>query len=450
MLLRSTSLRVRLTVISTLVVALGLAAAGVLLVAALDRSLLASLDESARQRAGDIAALVDAGQLADPLPTFGSAVAQVVDDEGRVLAATPGGDRLVALLEPAELTAARAGEAVALPGARIGDSDPYRVVAVSAGSTADPQTILVAVPVADQQRTVGLVRVAVVMGGVAATAALAALSWFVVGSALRPVEALRRGAAEISGSRESRRLPEPGTDDEIGRLATTLNDMLARLETAATRQRSFVADAAHELRSPLTNLRTGLEVALLHPGESGQPEDAAWRAAAEDALVDVARMTRLVDDLLLLARLDEGARAGRPSTIVDLHEVAAVVAQQHQVTLTGDSPAPVRGDADALHRIVANLTDNAVRHATGHVCIETTRTPVATVLTVTDDGPGIPAEDRQRVFERFARLDEARGRLDGGSGLGLAIVSDLVRAHHGTVEITDANPGARVVVTLPG
>ena len=437
------SLRVRLTAVSALVVAIGLAAAGIVLVAALDRSLLASLDESARQRGGDIAALVDTGRLADPLPTFGSAVAQVLDEQGRVLAATPGGDRLVALLEPAELSAAQAGDAVTLAGARLGDSDPYRVVAVPAGSSADPQTVLVAVPVADQQRTVALVRVAVAIGGVVATAALAVLSWFIVGSALRPVEALRRGAAEISGSQESRRLPDPGTDDEIGRLAATLNDMLARLEAAAARQRTFVADAAHELRSPLTNIRTELEVALRHPRQT------TWQATAQDALADVTRMSRLVDDLLLLARLDERATESRVTT-VDVHELASSVAAQHgQVTVAGDSPAPVRGDADALHRIVANLVDNAVRHARSEVCIETTRTPTATVLSVSDDGPGIPAEDRDRVFERFTRLDEGRGRDDGGSGLGLAIVRELVRTHSGTVEITDASPGARVVVTLP-
>jgi signal transduction histidine kinase len=444
MLLAGRSLRVRLTAISTLVVAFGLAAAGMLLVAALDRSLVASLDESARQRGGDIAALADAGRLADPLPTFGSAVAQVVDEQGRVLAATPGGDRLVSLLEPAELAAARAGAAVTLAGSRLGDSDPYRIVAVPAGSSTDQQTVLVAVPVADQQRTVALVRVAVAIGGVIATAALAVLSWFVVGSALRPVEALRRGAAEISGSQESRRLPDPGTDDEIGRLAATLNDMLARLEGAAMRQRTFVADAAHELRSPLTNMRTELEVALHHPRQ------ATWQATARDALADVTRMSRLVDDLLLLARLDERALENRPVTTIDMHDLASSVGAQHeQVTVAGDSPAPVRGDADALRRIVANLVDNAVRHARSEVCIETTRTPMNTVLSVSDDGPGIPPDDRERVFERFTRLDEGRGRDDGGSGLGLAIVRELVRAHSGTVEITDASPGARIVVTLP-
>ena len=340
------------------------------------------------------------------------------------------------------LAAAQFGAAVPLPGARLGDADPYRVVAVAAGSTADRLTVLVAVPVADQQRTVALVRIAVVIGGVAATTASAALSLVVVGSALRPVEALRRGAAEISGSQESRRLPEPGTDDEIGRLATTLNDMLARLEASATRQRSFVADAAHELRSPLVNL-TGLEVALRHP------QDADWRATTADVLADVARMSRLVDDLLLLARLDEGPHADRTLTTVDLHEIASAAVGRQHVTVAGDSPAPVRGDADALGRIVANLVDNAVRHARSHVCVETTSTAACTVLTVTDDGPGIAAEDRERAFERFARLDEGRGREDGGSGLGLAIVRDLVRAHDGTVEITDANPGERVVVTLP-
>ena len=464
------SLRARLTLVSTGLLALALFAGGVLLVAALRSSFLASLDDAARQQAAQVAQLVDTGRLPDPVPVVGATAAvQVVDAQGRVRSSSVGGDRLVALLEPAEVAQVREGAARVLPGYRLGGSSPLRVVGLPAGPAADPQTVLVAVPLGQLEGSVRTLLLAVAVGAPLLLAVLAAVTWVVVGSALRPVDALRRGAQEITGAGVDRRLPVPAAEDEVRRLALTLNDMLARLEAGGARQRAFVADAAHELRSPLASLRTQLEVAQRHPGA------ADWRDVADDVLADAYRMARIVGDLLLLARLDEDRLTVGPTDLVALaDDAAARLGAAARVPVSRADPpglvtVPVAGDAGALSRVVSNLVDNAVRHAATGVTV-TVEGPGAgpvggtaagrvsrsghggpgwAVLTVSDDGPGIPAADRERVFERFTRLDAARSRDEGGSGLGLAIVRTVVARHGGTVTLAEAGPGLRVVVRLP-
>jgi signal transduction histidine kinase len=265
----------------------------------------------------------------------------------------------------------------------------------------------------------------------------------VVAAALGPVEALRTGAERITGEGGTDRLPVPDGRDEIHRLAVTLNGMLDRLAAARARQRAFVADAAHELRSPLANMRTELEVAQ----RLGDPPGTA------DLLADVERLTRLVDDLLLLARADDapGLVSREP---VDMAELVRDVAGRYAgtrvpVTVADGEARWVEGDPRALRHVVVNLVDNAVRHAASRVTVTVGGTAAGVELTVRDDGPGIPAGDRERVFERFTRLDDARARDAGGAGLGLAIVRELVRRHDGTVTLTDARPGVRASVHLP-
>jgi signal transduction histidine kinase len=249
------------------------------------------------------------------------------------------------------------------------------------------------------------------------------------------VEALRAGAEEITGARTGDRLPVTDAQDELHRLAVTLNDMLDRLDVARRRQRAFVADAAHELRNPLASLRTQLEVAERRGG--GLPPE-----GLADLVAETERLSRLVDDLLLLARLDETAPGRAPSvTVGDLVAGAGV-------PVSVDVPAGVRVPAD-LRRVLVNLVDNAVRHAASRVAVTVSTDGGEVVLVVTDDGPGIAAGDRERVFERFTRLDDARGREQGGAGLGLAIVRELVGGHGGTVSLGDAGPGLRVEVRLP-
>lgn len=448
-LLHDKSLRARLTVAATGAGVVGLAVGAVLMVGALERALLGSLDDSAASNARDIAALIDADRLGegDPLPSYGAAVAQVVDASGTVIASTPGGDRLSPIVNPDEIDRVRGGSAITLDGNRLGEPDPYRVVGAAAGPPEDPQTVLVAVSLAQQQRSSTILRIGIIAAGVTLTPLLALASWFLVGRALRPVERLRSGAADISGAGRLERLPVPDAHDEIHRLATTLNDMLGRLESASLRQRAFISDAAHELRSPIAALRTQLEVSLAHP------ELVDGAEAARESLVEVDRMGRLVDDLLVLARLDETDRDMTRQT-VDLQQLAADAAAQTPnprvpITVVDGKPADVHGDERALNRVLRNLIDNAVRHASSAVSVQVERYASTVEVTVTDDGPGVPVADRTRIFERFARLDDARSRDAGGTGLGLAIVREIVRAHNARVLVEDAGPGARFVVRFP-
>ncbi|SDS93159.1 cell wall metabolism sensor histidine kinase WalK [Jiangella sp. DSM 45060] len=441
------SLRARLTVAATAMAAVGLAISGVLLLIALDRALLTALDETARRQGDDIATLVESGRLPDPLPGFGVAVAQVLDADDRVIASTPGGDRLTPVVAGDDLAAVRSGAAIDLDGTRLGQPEPLRVVGIPTDTAGDPRTVVVAVSLEEQQRSVRFAKIGVFGGGLAITAALALLSWLVIVRALRPVDRLRGGAEEISGAGGGHRLPVPAGGDELSRLATTLNDMLRRLDAAAARQRAFVADAAHELRSPIAALRTELEVALAHP-DAVDPHD-----TAREALVEVQRMARLVDDLLVLAHLDN-PRPLRRDELVDLGQLALEVTEgvrDGRVRVRVDSGGDVftRGHRDSLSRVLRNLVDNAVRHASSQVTVAVSGDGGAARVSVADDGAGVAPADRERIFERFARLDAARDRDAGGTGLGLAIAREIVVSHGGTVVVEDAGPGARFVVTLP-
>jgi signal transduction histidine kinase len=261
--------------------------------------------------------------------------------------------------------------------------------------------------------------------------------WVLVGRTLRPVERIRAEVSSIGLDELGRRVPVPAGDDEIARLAATMNEMLERLDGAHRRQQRFVADASHELRTPLTRMRTELEV----PG--GDPD-----ALRRSVLDDVVTLQRLIDDLLVLARRDAGAStATRP---VDLDEIVLEEARAAGgVDVSAVSAAQVRGDPAALRRVVRNLLDNARRHATARVAVAVREDGDVAVVTVDDDGPGIPPDRRAEVFRRFTRLDDARTSA-GGSGLGLAIVDAVVTEHGGAVAIDDSPlGGARVEVRLP-
>jgi signal transduction histidine kinase len=437
---RSRSLRARLMIIGVSGLCAGFLLGGLALVTALGVVLQRSADAQATRTAQDVAALVDAGALPEPVPVTGADLVQVVDGSDRVRAASLEADRLVPMLYPAELARARGGEKLFVNGDRLGLAGPVRVVAKSAGPADDPQTVLVARSMGDAFRGVGAVRTILLIVFPLIVLALAAWAWRTIGATLRPVEELRRGAEEITGTDRSTRLPVPAGDDEIHRLATTLNGMLDRLEAGRARQRQFVSDAAHELRSPLANMRTQLEVAQRLDGSTD------WAAVSADLLLDTERLSRLVDDLLLLARSDEVAAAARAEP-VDVSKLVAEVAARYPSVTVAPSQGPrwTVAEPDGLRRVVANLLDNAVRHATSTVCVAVT----GDGFTVTDDGPGIPEADRSRVFERFTRLDDARARDAGGAGLGLAIVRELVRRSGGTVSLGDAAPGLRVDVHLP-
>jgi signal transduction histidine kinase len=274
------------------------------------------------------------------------------------------------------------------------------------------------------------------------------LVWILAGRAMRPVESIRREVSDISVSDLHRRVPVPPVDDEIARLASTMNAMLSRLEAATDRQRQFVSDASHELRSPLATVITVLEVAR------ARPESADWPSVAATAEAEAGRLGQIVDNLLLLARSDEGQLVPGHEP-VDLDELVLAEGErlraQDRVTvdLRGVGAGRVLGDREQLGRVLRNLADNAERHAAGTVTFEVNNTGDSVEVVVADDGPGIPEGERQRVFERFTRVDQARDRPAGGAGLGLAIVGEVVAAHGGSVVVADSAVGARVVVRLP-
>ncbi|ROQ40720.1 signal transduction histidine kinase [Frondihabitans sp. PhB188] len=278
--------------------------------------------------------------------------------------------------------------------------------------------------------------------------AMAILTWIVVGRALRPVERIRLDAEAIRGAGLHDRVVEPGTGDEVDRLARTLNGMLGRLDAAQSAQQRFVSDASHELRSPLATVRQHAELARLYPDETSLSE------LADVVLSEGTRQQELVDSLLLLSRLDEIAPSTRSA--VDLDDVVLAEASRvralGRVAVDSSQVAAVRvtGDERLLTMAVRNLVDNAARHAGSRVRVSTALAGDTVMLIVDDDGAGIPEADRERVFDRFVRLDEGRDRDSGGSGLGLAIVESVVRSHGGTVAVETADGGgARFVVRVP-
>jgi signal transduction histidine kinase len=439
--------------VATVIVAAALAAGGAALVWELRRSQVHNVGSAARLRALDVASLVRSGTLPIVLasPTEDITVVQVVDNTGRVVAAT---DNLEG--EPAIATFVPSGDQPVtrtVSRVPVGEGHPFVVAAVRVASPQGVRIVYSAGSLALVDSTMHSAIVALVTGLPVLLVLVTITTWLLVGRALRPVEQIRAQVAEISTQALDRRVPEPASGDEIGRLARTMNDMLDRLQVGAERQRRFTADASHELRSPLASLRSQLEVARAHP------ERADWTLTSDDSLAEIDRMERLVRDLLVLARAD----AGGLNVGIDRVDLAQLVRGEAErvrargaVTVDdrGIVSGDVAGNADWLRGVVGNLLDNAERHARSTVTVEVARRGSTVELVVANDGPGIPPEAREHVFERFARLDESRDRDAGGAGLGLAIARDVLAAHRGTISIVDgsiadSDPGVRFVVRLP-
>ncbi|MFI9259956.1 sensor histidine kinase [Streptomyces sioyaensis] len=306
----------------------------------------------------------------------------------------------------------------------------YRFAAVEAKDSRGAEvTVRAGSALAPEEDAVASVRDAMLIGLPLLLVVVAGVTWLVTRRALRPVEGIRGEMAAITASTDlSRRVPVPSSRDEIGRLARTTNETLAALELSVERQRRFVADASHELRSPIASLRTQLEVAVAHPELLDVP----------GAVVDTVRLQRLAADLLLLARLDAGERPA--DTRVDLaamvrEETSQRVADRVPVQIGELAGGEVAGSRSQLARVLGNLLDNAQRHAAGAVRVAVAREGEDVALRVEDDGPGVPEGERERIFERFVRLDDARARDDGGAGLGLAIARDVAVRHGGSLAV---------------
>jgi signal transduction histidine kinase len=455
------TVRFRITALATLAVLAVLAVTAIGLVVVQRRALTDSLDESLATEARAVAARVeDAGAAVTAVdaPTVDDdAVAQVVVGDEVVAASRPALDRRPLAPAPSGTSATRTSDSV--PG---GDG-AFRVVSQrvggpEGGGVGGPATVVhVAAPLDDVDESVGLLARSLALAVPAVTALLAALVWALAGRTLRPVESIRREVAQIGATDLRRRVPVPPGDDEVARLARTMNAMLERVEDAADRQRRFVGDASHELRTPLARMRSEIEVDLAHP-------DRADLAATHRSVLDeTIGMQHLVDDLLRLARADGvGDAAGHPDgegatpTGPRLDEVVAGevsrarAASPVALDLPAAAPVTVAGDRAELRRVVANLLDNATRHARSHVEVTVDDTDGAAEVAVTDDGPGVPPDQAERIFERFARLDDARSSADGGTGLGLAIAREIAERHGGTLTLDTAHrTGARFVLRLP-
>jgi signal transduction histidine kinase len=490
---RLRGLRARVTLTAAVGLIVAFAAADLLLFNALRVSLTRSVDDSARSGAVEVQALINADRLPNPVPVPSDVTIQVLNSSGVVTTVSSGADRLVPIVSLAEARAlADGGGAMQVHGAPFDMPALLRVVVVPADRG---QLVIAAVPFSEASGSLNVVERALVIFTPVLFLAFTGAIWLVTGSTLRPIGALRRGAARVTATATPSDLPVPEARDEVRLLALTLNDMLSRLSEAQQRQRALVSDTAHELRSPIASIRTQLEVALDFPATQD------WETTARDVHADVLRLARLAEDLLLLARLDEqagqagqpgqaegGGRAGRAtqnfkaqgieargSTPVDLAELSRSVVSRYAdarvpVTVAPTTSAPggivvVMGDWASLDRLLVNLVDNAVRYAKSSVVVSVGGDTAWGELAVTDDGPGIPATDRERAFGRFARLDDARSRDGdeaGGAGLGLAIVRATAQAYGGVAflaaavpadfpsgGISEPGPGLRAVVRLP-
>ncbi|MET7987689.1 HAMP domain-containing sensor histidine kinase [Streptomyces sp. NPDC005281] len=431
------SVRTRTTLAACVSVAVVLLAASAVVLLLLRGNLERTVETGAHSQARDVARLAASGRLTRPLTLGpGTDFVQVVDAHGKVVAQSPNLTGRPALTPTGTHNGHRTYNLDAL-----GEEHHQRVTTVTTTTPDGPVTVHVGASLRTADAAEDVTTAALAALSALLVFTVGALTWRTTGRALRPVEAIRAEVAAIGDRGLDRRVPAPRGDDEIARLADTMNAMLERLEAAGTRQRQFIADASHELRSPLAVLRTQLEVALTHP----DPEVRDTLVAG--ALQDTERLQALSTDLLLLARLDATGQS-RPDEPVDLTElVRATVAVRstdpHPVTLHAPDNLTVPGNALWIGRLLTNLLDNAQRHARHAVTVRLSADPETAdaVLDVTNDGPAIAAADQEKIFERFARLDDARSRDDGGTGLGLPIALDIAALHGGTITVIDTPDG---------
>jgi signal transduction histidine kinase len=439
-------IRVRLTLVFTAAMAVVLAAMGIFVYSLVASDLSDALDRELRSRAQDLSALVDRNgsleRTGSPFVERGEAFAELVGADGRVLDSTPtiGSYRL---LSAKELERAGRGPAFADRPSVPGLDEPARLLAVPV----DRGVLVVGATRENRAETLSSLRDAFLIGGSVALLLSGCGGYLLAGAALRPIEAMRRRAAEISASSLDERLPVPPANDEVARLGETLNEMLARLEDGLERERRFVTDASHELRTPLAMLRTELELALRRARSPEELEQSIRSAAAETD-----RLSRIAEDLLLLARAEEGRLALRaePTDLADVLETvrtrfgARAELEGRPLYIDADGSPVARVDRLRLEQALGNLVDNALRHGAGAVTISAAAHGSTVELHVLDEGPGFPDGFVAKAFEPFSRAVPA----GDGSGLGLAIVATIVRAHGGEVAVNPRPRGADVSIRL--
>lgn len=453
------SLRLRYTLCATLLAAVTFVGGGAIALTFYHDSLVDEVNHGSHDTASGVAAGVTYGEMVVPIPmpvAAGVPRIQILDAAGKVISGDPSSYKDPPFAAPLSATGPKERITSLTDSPYLPEHHTSLVAERATTPLGAVETVVVAqsLDTADA-RTSQAVELSAIIGA-ASVAMVAAVAWLAVGRTLRRVERLRAQVLAVTASGDlSRQVPQSGAD-ELARLGATLNAMLAALARSAERQRRFVADAAHELRTPIAGLNASIDVAARHTELARDP---GWFGELSDGH---RRLGRLVDDLLVLAGLDENAP--RRHTPVDLAGVIADAARRRTppgVRIEAEQaaePITVLGDQTQLERIVANLVDNAVRHAHSIVRITLTTDapePGHAILTVADDGPGVPTADRERIWQRFTRLDDARSRDlrshgSAGSGLGLALVRELAEAHAGTAYVTDADiGGAAFHVRLP-
>ena len=452
------TLRVRVTAAAVLLLTVALVVSVVALAGFLRATLVGSVERHLDNQIDEVVALARRGELPAAVPPTGreSGQIQVIAADGRVMARSSGvasTTRFDVLARPAP--GGRVSATV--DGAKVdGDrGEHYRIVAHATETPGGPVVVYGVSTLRGADRAVRALEVASLVGIPALVLLAALFAWRAVRRALAPVEALSAEVDEIEAHALDRRLAAPAGDDEIARLVRTLNHMLDRLDAALRQQRRFAADASHELRSPLAAARAQLEVGLAYPDRTD------WPATAANVLDEVARLERLARELLDLARFDAGA-AGDATGIaprrerLDLSELVRREAASPEwrslpvTTVTPPGPGPmVLADPDLITRVVRNLLANAARHARSSIAVETGSSFALAWVRITNDGPAVPAEQRERIFEPFARLDGARATSRGGAGLGLAIARQIARVHDGDLDLEAVDEGASFRMTLP-
>ena len=434
------SVRVRTTMGAVVVVGVALVIAASAMLIILRRSLTDNVRTTALQRADAVASFMSSGASGDPTRAKDDdEFVQVLDGRGRVVLASSNAEEtpIVDDLSPGE------SREIAVPF----EDDPF--LAVASEDRPGNHSIVVGRTLDEVLESTEVVGTLLLVGAPLLLLFVGAVTWRVAGRALAPVESMRAEVDAISTDELHRRVRGPRGTDEIARLAATMNRMLDRLEAGQARQRRFVSDASHELRSPVSTIRQHAEVALEHARESST-KDLAAVVLSEDL-----RLQRLVEDLLLLARMDEHAADAR-KIVLDLDDVVFEEVARHRdsdrtIDSAGVSAGRVLGDRKQLARLTGNLLENALRHARKRVAVSLSQDNEWVVLRVDDDGTGLPPEERGRIFGRFVRLQQARDRDSGGSGLGLAIVGEVAAVHGGAAVVRDSPlGGARFEVSLPG
>ena len=428
------------------IVALALALGGALLVYGQRSSLMDGLTTNAELRADDIAAALAKGTLPSELAVRreDEGFIQILDQSSEVVASSEnidGEPALFAVVTPREGFARFTATNVP-----VGENS-FRVVARRVDSRVGTFTIYVGHSLESVDDSVRSLTALLLFGLPLLVLVMGFITWLTTTRALKPIETMRRDVESMTADKLDERVTVPAPNDEVRRLAVTMNDLIDRIEQAQRLQNQFVENASHELRSPLASLRAQLEVSRANASEA---ESGLTR---EHLLSETIRLQLLVDDLLDAAQISRSRNF--PKGIVDLDDVIFDVVQRtrvttrHTINLGNVSAGQVRADRRQMERLVTNLVDNAVRHCVSAVSLGLTEIDSHVVLTVADDGLGIPQADRQRIFDRFERIDDGRGRREGGFGLGLSIVASIARSHAATVAVADNNPGAVFIVTFP-